>query len=82
MSSEDNETNGIPGDEEDENEELEEETEDESEENVSEVLVRDLLQQNVGGIQACSDLPQLQDGKAIEYSRENISQRESHAFSA
>ncbi len=39
MSSEDNETNGRPGDdEEDENEELEEETEDESEEHVSEEI--------------------------------------------
>jgi hypothetical protein len=39
MSFEDNETNGRPGDDEDENGELEEETEDESEEHVSEEIV-------------------------------------------
>jgi len=38
MSFEDNETNGRPGDDEDENEELEEDTEDESEEHVSEEI--------------------------------------------
>jgi hypothetical protein len=38
MSFEDNETNGRPGDDEDENGELEEETEDESEEHVSEEI--------------------------------------------
>ena len=42
MSLDDNETNGRPGDDEDENEELEEETEDESEEHVSvEIAERD-----------------------------------------
>jgi hypothetical protein len=49
MSFEDNETNGRPGDDEDENEELEEDTEDKSEEHVSEEIAeREGKIQNIG----------------------------------